>query len=234
LLLRKPWSESRAFWGQEGEIIRVIKARMKALSFDEVRIDAMGNLLGRIGDGKTKILFDSHLDTVDVKDAEEWEIPPFSGEIVGGRLHGQGSADMKSAAAASIYAALVARELGFTQDKTVFVSCTVFEVNCDGENLKHLFQEVDLRPDYVIVCEPSGNLVTLGHNGKAQVATKTHGVSAHGVRVLGFQHQCRYPGQSGHPHDRIWTGRIQAGPYARRKLRSKPDSRREQLLRTPD
>jgi putative selenium metabolism hydrolase len=167
--------------GQEGEIIRFIEARMKALGFDEVRIDAMGNLLGRIGRGATKILFDSHVDTVDVKDAEEWKIPPFSGEIVGGRLHGRGSVDMKSAAAASIYAAVVARELGFTQDKSVYVSCTVFEEDCDGENLKHLFQELDLRPDYVIVCEPSGNLITLGHKGKAQVAIKTHGVSAHGA-----------------------------------------------------
>ncbi len=167
--------------GQEEEIIKFVEARMRALGFDEVRIDAMGNLLGRIGTGKTKILFDSHVDTVDVKDAEEWEIPPFSGAIVGGRLHGRGSVDMKSAAAASIYAAVVARDRGFTQDKSVYVSCTVFEEDCDGENLKHLFQELDLRPDYVIVCEPSGNLITLGHKGKAQVAIKTHGVSAHGA-----------------------------------------------------
>ena len=125
--------------GKEGEIIRFIEARMKVLGFDEVRIDAMGNLLGRIGRGKTGILFDSHVDTVDVKDAEAWEIPPYSGEIVGGRLHGRGSVDMKSAAAASIYAAVAARELGFTQDKSVYISCTVFEEDCDGENLKHLF-----------------------------------------------------------------------------------------------
>lgn len=88
---------------------------------------------------------------------------------------------MKSAAAASIYAAVVARELGFTENKSVYVSCTVFEEDCDGENLKHLFQELELRPDYVIVCEPSGNVITLGHKGKAQVAIKTHGVSAHGA-----------------------------------------------------
>lgn len=167
--------------GHEGEIIQFIKEKMAALGFDEIRIDAMGNLLGRIGDGATKILFDSHVDTVDVKDAEEWTIPPFSGEIVGGRLHGRGAVDMKSAAAASIYAAVVARELGFTQDKSVYVSCTVFEEDCDGENLKHLFRELDLRADYVIVCEPSSNVITLGHKGKAQVAIKTHGVSAHGA-----------------------------------------------------
>ena len=167
--------------GQEGEVIQFIKDKMIALGFDEVRIDAMGNLLGRIGTGATKVLFDSHVDTVDVKDAEEWQIPPFSGEIVGGRLHGRGSVDMKSAAAASIYGAVVARALGYTKGKSVHVSCTVFEEDCDGENLKHLFQELELRPDYVIICEPSSNVITLGHKGKAQVAITTHGVSAHGA-----------------------------------------------------
>lgn len=34
-----------------------------------------------------------------------------------------------------------------------------------------------MRADYVIVCEPSSNVITLGHKGKAQVAIKTHGVS---------------------------------------------------------
>ena len=38
-----------------------------------------------------------------------------------------------------------------------------------------------MRPDFVIVCEPSGNLITLDHKGKTQVAIKTHGVSAHGA-----------------------------------------------------
>ncbi|MBK8049079.1 MAG: YgeY family selenium metabolism-linked hydrolase [Anaerolineales bacterium] len=167
--------------GQEGEIIRTIEQKMIALGYDEVVVDAMGNVLGRIGSGGPAILFDSHVDTVDVKDAEEWEFPPFSGEIVDGRLHGRGSVDMKSAAAATLYGAVLARSLGFTAGKTVYVSCTVFEEDCDGENLKHLFQELNLRPDYVVICEPSSNLITLGHKGKAQIAIKTHGVSAHGA-----------------------------------------------------
>ena len=167
--------------GQEGEVIKFIQDKMIALGFDEVRIDAMGNLLGRIGTGETKIQFDSHVDTVDVKDADEWKVPPFRGEIAGGRLHGRGSVDMKSAVAASIYAAVAARARGFTQGKSIYVSCTVFEEDCDGENLKHMLQELKLRPDYVIICEPSSNVITLGHKGKVQVAIKTHGVSAHGA-----------------------------------------------------
>ncbi len=166
--------------GQEEEIIKFIEKKMKALGYDEVVIDSMGNIVGRIGNGEKVIMFDSHVDTVEVTDEEKWEIPPFSGNIVDGRLHGRGSVDMKSGAAASIYAGAIAKRVGLASDKTIYVSCSVFEEDCDGENLKHLFKELNLKPGYVIICEPSNNKITLGHKGKAQISIKTHGVSAHG------------------------------------------------------
>ncbi len=165
--------------GQEGEVIKFIERKMLALGYDEVKIDSMGNLLGKIGSGEKAILLDSHVDTVDVNDEEEWDIPPFSGDIVDGYLHGRGSVDMKSGATASIYAGVLAKRLGFTKGKTVYVSCSVFEEDCDGENLKHLFEELNVKPDYVVICEPSNNIITLGHKGKAQILIKTHGISAH-------------------------------------------------------
>ena len=166
--------------GQEQEVIQQIEQKMKALGYDEVAIDSMGNILGRIGSGGKSILFDSHVDTVDVKDEAEWDIPPFSGGIIDGRLHGRGSVDMKSAAAASLFAGALAKKRGLASGKTIYVSCTVFEEDCDGENLKHLFKELNLHPDYVVICEPSNNVITLGHKGKAQISIKTHGISAHG------------------------------------------------------
>ena len=166
--------------GHEEEIIRFAAQQMHGLGYDEIRIDGMGNLLGRIGSGEKAILFDSHVDTVAVTDEDQWEVPPFSGAIVDGYLYGRGSVDMKSSVAASIYAGALAKKLGWNDGKTVYVSCTVLEEDCDGENLKHLFQEQNLRPDYVVICEPSENKIALGHKGKAQVTIKTHGISAHG------------------------------------------------------
>ncbi|MEZ4595162.1 MAG: YgeY family selenium metabolism-linked hydrolase [Chloroflexota bacterium] len=167
--------------GEEAEAIKFAEQKMVALGYDEVRIDSMGNLLGRLGNGPKSILLDAHLDTVAVNDAAEWAVPPFSGEVVNGRLHGRGSVDMKSAAAAAIYAGIVAKNSGLAEGKTVYVSCTVMEEDCDGENLKHLFQELALKPDYVLICEPSNNQIMLGHKGKAQIAITTHGISAHGA-----------------------------------------------------
>src|SRR5678816_822843 len=104
----------KSYSGQEQEIIRFIEQKMKSLGYDQVTIDSMGNVLGRIGEGGKSILFDSHVDTVEVNDGKDWEYPPFSGEIAEGRLHGRGSVDMKSSVAASIYAGVIAKELELT------------------------------------------------------------------------------------------------------------------------
>ncbi|MBT8352349.1 MAG: YgeY family selenium metabolism-linked hydrolase [Deltaproteobacteria bacterium] len=170
----------KSYSGDEKKIIAFIKEKMIELDYDHVHIDSMGNIVGRIGKGERIIMFDSHIDTVEVNDISEWTHPPFGGVIEDGRLHGRGSVDMKSSAAASIYAGAVAKRLGFHSNKTIYVSCTVLEEDCDGENLKHVFSECGFRPDYMIICEPSENKLVTGHKGKAQVAMKTHGISAHG------------------------------------------------------
>lgn len=166
--------------GNEEKIVKFIAAKMEALDFDEVKIDGFGNVVGRVGSGENSIMFDSHVDTVEVNDADKWDVPPFSGEIVDGWLWGRGSVDMKSGAAASIYAAAIAKSRGLLDGKRVYVSCTALEEDCDGENLKHMFNELQFKPDFFITCEPSGNIITTGHKGKAQIVIKTQGVSAHG------------------------------------------------------
>ena len=171
---------TRSFSDQEGEMAELLKAEMLRIGFDEAFIDSTGNVVGRIGSGGKIIHFDSHLDTVQVNDPDEWQVAPFSGDIVDGYVWGRGSVDMKAALGASVYAAALAKERGYTEGKTIYVTGTVCEEYCDGENLKHLYQEFSLRPDYCIICEPSDNAITLGHKGKAQIRIKTHGVSAHG------------------------------------------------------
>jgi putative selenium metabolism hydrolase len=87
---------------------------------------------------------------------------------------------MKSALCASVYGAVLAEKSGFLQGKTVYVTGTVCEEYCDGVSLRMLYEEFNLRPDYCVICEPSDNVITLGHKGKAQIRVKTRGVSAHG------------------------------------------------------
>ena len=170
----------QSYSGQEEAVARAIAAKMEALGYDEVHIDACGSVLGRIGSGPVSLMFESHTDTVAVNDAEQWARPPFGGEIADGFLWGRGSVDMKGALAASVYAPIIAKSRGALEGKTIYVSCSVFEEDCDGEGTKNVLDEFTLRPDYAVICEPSNNTIAIGHKGKAQVVIQTHGVSAHG------------------------------------------------------
>ena len=172
--------QTRSYTDEEGNFATLMKSEMEKLGFDQVFIDSTGNVVGKIGNGPKIIHFDSHMDTVEVNDEKDWQQPPFSGKIVDGYLWGRGSVDMKSSLCASIYAAVAARDKGYIDGKTVYVTGTVCEEYCDGENLKHLYEELCLKPDYCIICEPSNNVITLGHKGKAQIRIKTYGVSSHG------------------------------------------------------
>lgn len=171
--------QTRSYSDEEGEYANLVLEEMERLGYDEAFIDGTGNVVGKIGSGTKAIHFDSHLDTVRVNDHSSWQAPPFSGVIKDSYVWGRGSVDMKSALCASVYAAAQAKESGFTKGKTVYVTGTVCEEYCDGENLKHLYKDLSLKPDFCIICEPSDNRIVLGHRGKAQVRITTYGVSAH-------------------------------------------------------
>jgi putative selenium metabolism hydrolase len=171
---------TQSYSGQEGPLARLITEQMRALDFDEVRIDAYGSVIGRVGHGEKSILFDGHMDTVTVMDADLWQRPPFGGEIAEGYLWGRGSVDMKSGLAAAVYAAARAKRQGLLEGKSVIVTCSVDEEYCDGEGLRHAMETLPKPPDFAVICEPSENVIALGHKGKAQVRIRTQGVSAHG------------------------------------------------------
>jgi putative selenium metabolism hydrolase len=172
----------RSYSGCEQEIAVFVKRQMERLGYDDVKIDEMGNVIGRIGEDRDPaILLDSHMDTVEVKDGACWTKPPFGGEIHDGRLYGRGAVDMKSALAACVFAGAAARERFIDSGKTAYVTCSVCEECCDGEALRYILQHGAIHPSSVLICEPSGNQIMLGHKGKMQTFIISHGVSAHGA-----------------------------------------------------
>ena len=161
--------QTRSYSDQEGDMAHLLVEEMKKLGFDQAEIDATGNVVGRMGSGPKIIHFDGHMDTVQVNDGPEWQQPPFSGQIVDGQLWGRGSVDMKGGLCAAVYAAADARDRGLLEGKAVYVTGTVCEEYCDGVNLKLLYADRGLHPDFCVICEPSGNVITLGHKGKNAV-----------------------------------------------------------------
>ena len=86
---------TRSYSDEEGELARLVTARMEALGFDEVFIDPAGNAVGRVGDGPRILHFDSHMDTVQAGDPAAWRADPFSAEVIDGMVYGRGTVDMK-------------------------------------------------------------------------------------------------------------------------------------------
>ncbi len=97
---------------QIGPVGDAIGARMADLGFDEVRRDSMGNILGRIGNGPRTLLYDSHIDTVSIADASQWQWDPFQGKYEHGIIYGLGAGDEKCSNAAHDLRAGDTQEVG--------------------------------------------------------------------------------------------------------------------------
>ena len=165
---------------QEGEVIERIKAEMEKLDFDEVTVDPMGNLLGRIGSGSRVIALDGHVDTVDVGDRSLWDREPLSGDIEDGILYGRGTSDMKGGVASSVYAGGLIKKRGVPDDVTLYVTATVQEEDCDGLCWQYIANEDGIRPELVVITEPTSLRVYRGHRGRMEMEVHTSGISCHG------------------------------------------------------
>jgi putative selenium metabolism hydrolase len=165
---------------QEEQVIHRIKEEMEKCKFDEVKIDSMGNILGRIGNGKHIIAMDAHVDTVDVGNPANWTIDPFKGAQKDGIIYGRGACDMKGALASIVYGGKIIKELGLEDDYTLYIVGSVQEEDCDGLCWQYIINEDKLRPEVVVITEPTNLAVYRGHRGRMEIEVRTKGISCHG------------------------------------------------------
>ncbi len=165
---------------QERDVVIRIKEEMERLGYDEVTIDPMGNLLGRIGSGPKIIALDGHVDTVDVGDPSLWDHDPHGAELIDGVIYGRGTSDMKGGVASSVYAGALLKQKGLPENVTLYVTATVQEEDCDGLCWQYIVKEDKLRPDLVVITEPTSLRIYRGHRGRMEMEVHTSGVSCHG------------------------------------------------------
>jgi len=164
----------------EKAVAEELKRQMIEAGFDEARIDGLGNVVGRIGNGSKVLVFDGHIDTVDVGNPANWHFDPFSGEIRDGYVHGRGTVDQKGGPAAFVTAGRILKELAFDRDLTIWFTGTVIEEDCDGLCWKYLVEEEKLKPDFVVITEPTNLNIYRGHRGRMEIEVSFKGISAHG------------------------------------------------------
>lgn len=162
-----------------GPVGERIAAEMRELKYDEVRFDKMGNILGRIGSGPRTIVMDSHIDTVGVGNPKDWPWDPFTGKVENGVLFARGACDEKGSTPGMVYALVIARDLGLLEGWTAYYFGNMEEW-CDGI-APNTFVEVDpgIRPDVVVIGEPTRMQVYRGHKGRVEMKVVAKGRSAH-------------------------------------------------------
>jgi putative selenium metabolism hydrolase len=162
---------------EEQSVANIILQKMNDLGFARAWIDANGSVIGIIEGvqpGPT-ILLDAHCDTVGIAPGLPWQHDPFTAVIKNGTIHGRGTADMKGALAAMIYAAA-----GIDRDKLagrVAVSATVLEEVMEGISLATVIEAV--QPDFVIIGEATELNLNRGGRGRAEIHIETVGKPTH-------------------------------------------------------
>ena len=169
-----------SFSSKEDKVIPVIKREMKKVGFDQVRVDGLGSIIGRIGKGPRVIAFDAHIDTVYPGDREQWSFDPFKPRIKDGKIWGRGTVDQKGGMAAMVYAGKIIKELRLNEQFTIYFTGTVMEEDCDGLCWQYLLNEEKLKPEFVVITEPTNLNIYRGHRGRMEIQVEVKGRSCHG------------------------------------------------------
>ena len=131
------------------------------------------------GDGKKPLCFGGHIDVVPLG-AKEWSVDPFGADIVGDKLFGRGTTDMKAGIASFVHVALKLAAEG-TRGGTdmVMAICAGEETGCEGSY--HLGETGALgEAGAIVIAEPTSNYPIVGHKGALWLKVETEGITAHG------------------------------------------------------
>jgi [amino group carrier protein]-lysine/ornithine hydrolase len=143
--------------GKEQDIANFLALEMKKLGF-QVGTDAIGNVIGVVGEGEPTILLCGHMDTVA-------GVLPL--RVEEGKIYARGAVDAKGPLAAMIMAAITAvKESGF---KGKLLIASVVDEEATSRGVKHLITQ-GIKADYAIFGEPSGvENITVGYKGQIQL-----------------------------------------------------------------
>ena len=124
------------------------------------------------------LVYDSHIDTVGIGNPDEWEWDPFIGKVEKGRLYARGACDEKGSTPAMIYGLALAHKLGLLEGWTAYYFGNMEEW-CDGIAPHAFVEHEGIRPDFVVIGEPTKMQVYRGHKGRVEIEVVSQGRSAH-------------------------------------------------------
>jgi putative selenium metabolism hydrolase len=66
------------------------------------------------------------------------------------------------------------------KEYTLLITGTVQEEDCDGLCWQYLIEQENIRPEFVVITEPTNLNIYRGHRGRMEIKVSTRGISCHG------------------------------------------------------
>ena len=169
--------------GQEEPCARLLAELLAQAGFKVELVplsEGRASLLARKGAAGPRgpLVFTGHLDVVPLGGAP-WSQPPFGGQIVGDRLYGRGSSDMKGGIAAFVAAAIEEAHRASENMALVLIITAGEETGCDGAQ-SIVAAGLQGAAGALIVGEPTANRPFVGHKGALWLRCVACGKTAHG------------------------------------------------------
>jgi succinyl-diaminopimelate desuccinylase len=165
----------------EHDVSALFAAELEKLGYRDVEVDEHGNVVGWLGEGPPRLMFNGHIDHVPPAGMDD----PYGAQIVdaaqfGGQglaIRGRGTCDMKANVAAGAYAA------AFLDPEELRGGSFLFTADVQEETDSPLgvsaLIERGVRAEYGISSESTGLALYLGHRGKVQFDMVVSGRSSH-------------------------------------------------------
>lgn len=169
----------------EGKVAAAVADKLRAIGM-EVAVEEVEpgrpNIVGVYDFGRPGpcLLFEGHTDVVKEGDLSDWEHDPFGAAVVGRRIYGRGTADMKGGLAAAIIAANGLIQSGLPLKGKLMIAALI-----DEEEMMVGAKHFALSPrakeiDAAVICEPEDNQICAVQKGGMLAEIHFSGKMAHG------------------------------------------------------
>jgi succinyl-diaminopimelate desuccinylase len=167
--------------GEEHAVSALLAAELERLGYRDIEVDEAGNVVGWLGEGPPRLMFNGHIDHVPPAGMDD----PYGAQLVDGErfgerglaIRGRGSCDMKANVAAGAYAAAFLDPAGL-RDGSYLFTADVQEEPDSPAGVPALLAR-GLRAEYGLSGESTALDLSLGHRGKVQFDVVVRGRSSH-------------------------------------------------------
>jgi acetylornithine deacetylase/succinyl-diaminopimelate desuccinylase-like protein len=164
------------------EIARHLAARLRTAG---LRVEVHGrragvdNVVARLGTGRPRLVYSTHVDTVTPGARSAWTGDPFVARIEHGRMVGVGAANAKGALAAQLWLAEAVAGCGGPRRGELVFAFVGDEERLGPDGLCYLRENGAVEPDVLVLGGPTSNQLITAERGVLWARLSALGRSAH-------------------------------------------------------